>query len=188
MNIRRTIATAAAAGALILTPVAAAVAAPGDGDYTGSAPESAVVGQSFPVTISGAQPGEDVTLTITYDDPITDADITIAGTKSHTKAANAAGVATFSVTIAAAGTVELKAVGAESGVLFTDTVQVGTAVPTGDGQGGKGTPTPADKGGDPDRLSDAGAPTALYAGGAAVLMLGAGGALYAAKRRAGQSA
>jgi LPXTG-motif cell wall-anchored protein len=168
--IRRTVFIAAAAAALAIVPTAAFGYGASDYSNKGTVSDSTpAIGQSFTVTIHGPA-GASVTLTITSN-PATlpDSSITIAGTKSLAKVTNAAGDATFTVTLASAGTYTLVATDTASGaVLSTQAVTV-AAVASASGS------ALAMTGADP-------LPLLLGAGG--LLVLGAGGVVVAKRRKA----
>ena len=75
-----------------------------------------------------------MTLTITNDPASISSDaIQIAGTKSLTKSANASGVATFTVTLTAAGSYALTATNAAGAVISTQALTVAAATPAAGG-------------------------------------------------------
>ena len=125
--IRRAVLVAAAVVAVILTPsVAMAYNAPG---FTSTVSDSTPApGAPVTVVITGADGHAPVNLTITSNPAsISNEAIQIAGTKSLTKAANKRGVATFTVTLTAAGTYKLVATNAAGAVMSTQTLTVGAA-------------------------------------------------------------
>ncbi len=169
---RRHILTIAAAAALVLAPTAAF--GYGATDYTDKGTVSdttPAAGQAFTVTIKGPA-NESVTLTITSNPAsVPDSSITIAGTKSLTKVANAAGAATFTFTLTQAGTYTIVATNTASGaVLSTQVVTVAAAGSTAAAL--------------PSTGSNA-LPIGLAAG--ALVLVGAG-SVVVAKRRNGASA
>lgn len=133
---RRTLASGAAAAALILVPTAAfAYEAPGYDIQVEDA--SPAPGEGFQVSIDGATVGEDYTLTITSNpESIPDEDIEIAGTVSDTRTATSP-VVTWTVTLESAGTYAL-AVTNEAGQLVADSTVVVTAAGEDDVTGGDG--------------------------------------------------
>lgn len=128
MKLKRFVAAGAVALTLFAAPTAAFAYAPTP--TIGVTDATPAVGQSVTVTITNAAPGEAVTLTVSVPG-IPDSAIQIAGTQSLTKNADANGVATFTVTISAAGTATITAVGAQSGDLGTTSVTVATGAGSG---------------------------------------------------------
>ncbi|GIG38801.1 hypothetical protein Cph01nite_05630 [Cellulomonas phragmiteti] len=178
MKISRLVATATIAGALALAPTAAF--AYGAADYTnvGSvSTASPVIGQSITITVVGPI-NAPVNLTITSNSAtVSDAAISIAGTRTLQKITDATGTAVFTVTLAQAGTFTAIVTDATSGeVLSTQTLSVVAAPGTSPSAVGSGS----------GQLSATGSnalPIALGAG--ALLLVGAGGVVYANKRRQG---
>lgn len=172
--IRRAVLVAAAAVAVILTPsVAMAYNAPG---FTSTVSDSTpALGAPVTVVISGADAKAPVNLTITSNPAsISNEAIQIAGTKSLTKAANTSGVATFTVTLTAAGTYSLVASKAAGAVMSTQTLTVA---------GAAAAPLPAATG----ALSFTGFDgMGLAVGGGALVLAGAGVVLVARRRRSAQ--
>lgn len=158
--LRRSIMAAAAALALIAIPTAA----------------MAYEAPPVPVTVSDATPsaGEPITFSVTgkADEALTltitsagDASaIEIAGTKSLTKTADAAGVATFTVKLADGGNYTLVATDASGAVLGTQVVTVAAGATTAS-------------------LPQTGVETGALAAGAGVLVLAGAGAVLIARRR-----
>ena len=79
------------------------------------------------VYLHGAQANEKVTLTITSPKSAHGRDMEIAGVKSLVKTADASGVATFRVTVAAAGVYPITMSDASGAVLGTNTLTVAPA-------------------------------------------------------------
>lgn len=175
MKIIRTVVTAAIAGALALAPTAAF--AYGAGDYTNKGTASTTTptaGQSFTITVVGPA-NTPVVLTITSNPAsIPDSAITIAGTKSLTKTTNASGAAVFTVTLSQAGSYTAVVTDGVSGeVVSTQTFTLAAVAAAATG----------------GQLSATGSnalPIALGAG--ALVLMGAGGVVYANKRRQGANA
>lgn len=170
MKISRTVATAVIAGALALAPTAASAYVPSDYSNVTASTLSPGVGSPFIITIQGPI-NADVTLNITsVSAAIPDSAITIAGTRSLTKTTNAEGVASFTVTLAQAGTYNAVVTDAGTGaVIRTLTLDVAAA---------SGTST---SGGQLSSTGSDALPIALGAG--ALLLVGAGGVAFAKRRR-----
>ena len=119
----------------------------------------------------GALANEKVTLTIRSPRSNRGRDVEIAGTKSLVKRANAKGVATFSVTMAAAGVYPLTMTNAKGAVLGTNTLTVAVAPAA--------SASPA-----ASELSTTGfAGTGLAIGGFGLVLTGAGVVLVSRRRR-----
>lgn len=174
---RRSVLIATAALSLIALPSAAmAYEAPGvtvtvtDATPALSAPVS--------LTITGAQPNEAVTLTVTSNPAsLSNDQITIAGTKSLTKNADASGAATFSVSFGSAG-------------VFTAVATDSTGASLGDqvltvAGGGAATNTATDTAKLPITGSNA---SALAIGAGALVVVGGGAVVLTRRRRASQNA
>lgn len=170
MRFRRVTAAVAIAGALALAPSAAF--AYGANDYSNKGTVSTTTptsGTPFTVTVQGpANTG--VTLTITSNPAsLPSSAITIAGTKALTKTTNASGSVVFTVTLTQAGSFTLVATDAASGaVLSTQSVTVAGSTASALPQTGS----------DP-------MPIALGAG--ALVLVGAGAVVFAARRRSAAS-
>lgn len=167
MHLRRLISAVAATAALAIAPTAAFA-------YTGDEEELVVSdsvvapGEPFNVEVDGGAESDESTLTVTSQDPdVPDSDIDIAGTQSMTKAANAAGVAEFTVTLYAEGRYTLTGYDEAGSVVGESVVVVGDAGASTDDSTESGTGLPAT--GSPEGL-------ALMGGGGA-LLLAAGGVL-----------
>lgn len=171
---RRTTLTAVSALALIAIPSAAfAYEAPGI-DVTVTDPTPGV-GDAITVSIAGAQAGGDVTLTVTSNPASIPNDaITIAGTKSLTKAASQNGVAVFTVAFSESGTYTAVATDAANSMLGDATLVVGggasAAVETQNVDGGPLAVTGFDG-------------TQLLLGAGALLATGAGAVVVARRRQ-----
>lgn len=169
MTRRACLATAATIALVALPTAALAYDAPGF-DTTTTDPTPAL-GEPITLSTSGAEPGEQVTATVTTDPAsISNDAITIAGTKSMTKAADANGVVAFSVTLNAAGTFTVRITDASGALLGDEVLQV--AAPAG----AAGTNTGV-------QLSDTGFDAAGLAAGAAALVVAGAGAVVVARRR-----
>lgn len=144
-----------AAVALVALPIAAAAYdAPGY-NTTVSDPTPAI-GEPFTVTTTGAEEGDELTLTISSDPAsISNDAIQIAGTQSLTKTAGADGTVTWTVTLSAAGTYSLAVTDAQGNLLGDGTVVVAAA----------DTPPGTD-----DELSDTGFDAVTLGGAAAALV------------------
>ena len=178
MKISRTVASAVLAGALALSPTVAFAYGASDYTNTGTASDTTpAVGESFTITVTGPA-STPVVLTITSNPAsLPDSAITIAGTRSLTKNTDAAGNAAFTVTLNQAGTYTAVVTDGVSGeVLSTQTFGVAA------GAGG----TAAASGSDLAVTGSSTLPLALGAG--ALLIAGAGGVVYAKKRREGVNA
>jgi LPXTG-motif cell wall-anchored protein len=173
MKISRAVATAAIAGALALAPTAAFGYGASDYTNTGTLSDTTpALGESFTITVVGPA-NTPVMVTLTSNPAsIPDAAMQLAGTRSLTKTTNASGVSIFTVTLSQPGTYTGVVTDVASGaVLSTQTVVI--AAPTAAAAAATGT-----------RLSATGSnavPIALGAG--ALLLVGAGGVVYAKKRR-----
>lgn len=124
-------------------------------------------GAPFTVKATGAEAGEQLTLTVTSPASIPDSSIQVAGSQALPKTATADGEATWTVTLSSAGTYTLTITDGEGGLVGEELVTVAAA--------------PADPG---SSLSSTGfdpAPLALGAGG---LVLLGGAVLIVARRRA----
>jgi hypothetical protein len=167
---RRAVLVAAAALALVLTPsVAMAYTSPG---YKCTVSDTTpAIGQPVTLHMVGAEANEKVSMTITTNPAsISNSSIQIAGTKSMTKPASAAGVADFRVTLASAGVYSLGMTDASGAVLANMTLTVAGA--------GTGTRTPTAA-----RLGFTGFNGMGLAVGGGVLVLVGAGAVVASKRR-----
>lgn len=163
--IRRTVTIAAAGLALALAPSAAmAYQAPGFSTTTTDATPTA--GVPIVITSTGFAPGDPGTLTITSSPAsISNDAITIAGTKSSTKVADASGIS-WSVTLTVAGTYTAAVTNA-AGQLVGDQVLTVAAAPTA-------TTSP---------LAATGFNSVELGIGAGVLVLAGAGAVLVARRR-----
>lgn len=177
MKIIRTVVTAAIAGALALAPTAAFGYGAADYSNLGTASTTTpVVGQPVTITVQGP-PGANVILTFTTNPAsIPDSRIQIAGTRSLTKTADGAGSIVFTATLLEAGTYTGVVTDAVSGEVLSTQTFVVRAAPGA-------TPTPAAAGGQLSATGSNALPIALGAG--ALVLLGAGGVVYANKRRQG---
>lgn len=174
MKYRRSAAAVALAAALALAPTAAFAYGAADYTNTGTVSDTTpAAGESFTVTVQGPA-NTPVTLTITSNPAsIPDNAISIAGTRALTKTTSATGAAVFTVTLSQAGSYTLVVTDSVSGaVLSTQAVTVAGAT--------TGTGTAAAAGNLAVTGSDS-LPIALGAG--ALVLLGAGVAVYANKRR-----
>ena len=138
MALRRTILITAAAVALAALPTAAAAYdAPG---YTTTVSDPTPgIGESFTVTTTGADQGDELTLTISSDPAsISNDSIQIAGTQSLAKTAGADGSVTWTVTLLAAGTYSLAVTDAAGNLLGDATVVVAAAGPVDGALGDSG--------------------------------------------------
>ncbi|QTE29029.1 peptidase [Pengzhenrongella sicca] len=170
--IRRIALVAAAAVALVLAPTAAMAYQAPDLVAEVSDPTPAA-GSPFAVTVEGATPNGSVQLTVTSANPaISDASITIAGTKSFSRNANGNGVAVFMVTLAEAGTYTLSAVDAVTGETVSTQNVVVVAVGAAAGSD----------------LSDTGFDGMGLAAGAGALVLLGSGLVFIARRRGADQA
>lgn len=185
MSFRRITGILFATASLVLVPSAALA-----GEYPGD-PEDVIVtdtnpapGEPFNVIVDGGPESDEVTLTVTSNDPgVSDDDIEIAGTQSMTKAATG-GVAEFTVTLYVEGRYTLVGFD-EAGNRVGETIVVvgdgtaGESGTAGEGAGGAGA------GGAVGGLGATGADDmTMLIGGAGVLLLAGGGlALVAAHRR-----
>lgn len=175
---RRSVLIATAALSLIAFP-SAAMAYEAPGVTVKVADATPTVDTPVSITFGGAKAGEDVTLTVTSNPASLSSDaIRIAGTKSFTKAADANGVATFSVSFSTAGVFTAQAVGAVSGTLATDQVLTVAG-------GGNATTTATDTGALAITGSNA---TTLAIGAGALVVVGGGAVVLTRRRKAAQSA
>lgn len=168
---RRSLLIATAALSLVALPSAAmAYEAPGVTVRVSDA--TPVLSAPTTVTITGAQPSEAVTLTVTSNPAsIPNDQITIAGTKSFTKNADTNGVATFSVSFGTAGV--FTAVATDStGASLGDTVLTVAG-------GGSASSAAADTG----SLAITGSSATTLALGAGALVVVGGSAVVIARRR-----
>ncbi|MBO3088797.1 LPXTG cell wall anchor domain-containing protein [Cellulomonas dongxiuzhuiae] len=173
MKISRTVATAVLAGALALSPAVAFAYGAEDYTNTGTASDTTpAVGESFTITVTGPA-NTAVVLTVTSNPTsLPDSAISIAGTRSLTKNTDAAGTAVFTVTLTQPGSYTAVVTDGVSGeVLSTQTFSVAA---TGPGAS-------ASAGGQLSATGSNALPIALGAG--ALLLAGAGGVVYAKKRR-----
>lgn len=174
---RRSVLIATAALSLIAFPSAAmAYEAPGVTAKVSDA--TPALGAPVVVTISGAQPNELVGLTV-VSNPISlpNDSITIAGTKTLAKTADASGAVTFSVSFSTGGVFTATAEGTASGLLAS---QVLTAA-----DGGAATTTATDSG----ALAVTGAnATTLAIGAGALVVVGGGAVVLTRRRKAAQGA
>lgn len=164
MNIRRLAAVPLALGIVLVPTAALAYGAPGvDATVSDSTPTA---GEPFTFSVKGATPGGDVTLTVTTNPAtIPDSAITIAGTKSLSKAADASGAVSYTVTLSQAGTYTLTATDVSTGATLA--TQVVTVVGATDNLAQTGTSNTI--------------PLALGAAGLA--LVGAGAVTFAVRRR-----
>lgn len=177
MNRRSVLITTAALSLVALPSAAMAYEAPGvTVAVTDATP---ALGAPVSVTISGAQPNELVGLTVTSD-PISlpNDSISIAGTKSLGKAADANGVVVFQVSFSSAGVFTAQAEGTASGLLAT---QVLTAA-------APGAAAPAATATSSGALAITGSEaTTLAIGAGALLAVGAGAVVVTRRRKASQN-
>jgi hypothetical protein len=165
---------AAAAVALFLVPTAAmAYEAPGyDATVSDATP---ALGAPIAVSMTGGEPNEAVTLTVTTTPAsISSDDIQIAGTKALTKKSSASGAVTFSVTLAASGSYTLTMTDPAGAVLSTQTLAAGTA-------GAAGAAASGAPGAQLSRTGFDG--LGLAVGGGVLLLVGAGAVVVAKRRR-----
>lgn len=155
--IRRAFVLVAAAALLILTPsVAMAYSAPGFGSTVSDSTPAA--GQCVTMTVDGgvANAGKVLTLNVTG-----------ASTKTLTATANAKGVATFNVCLSVVGNYTLSVFNSDGALVADQTITVHAA----------GTTPP------PEQLSFTGSDALpLAAGGALLVLLGAGAVVVARRR------
>ncbi len=139
---------------------------------------SPALGQPFNVALSGATPGEAITLTVTTDPAsISSASIEIAGTKAFTRVADANGAVAFAVTLTAGGTYTLTMTNPSGAVLSTQTVAAGLAP-------GANSPVVAGSSGSSGVLTDTGyGGTGLAIGGVLLVLAGAGATMFARRRK-----
>lgn len=174
---RRSVLIATAALSLIALPSAAmAYEAPGvtvrvtDATPSLSAPVT--------LTITGAPANGPVTLTVTSNPAsLSNDQITIAGTKSLTKNADANGVATFTVSFGTAGVFTAVATDAAGNSLGDQVLTVAG--------GGAATTTATDTGSLPVTGSNA---PALVMGASALVVVGGGAVVLTRRRQASQNA
>jgi LPXTG-motif cell wall-anchored protein len=162
--IRRMVFIAAAAAALAIVPTAAF--GYGGTSYTdkGTVSDSTPApGQSFTVTVHGPA-GTSVTLTITSNPA------SIAGTTTLVKTTNASGDATFTVTLAKAGTYTLVTTDTASGAVLSTQVVTVAAAGSAAASGGSLATTGAE-------------PLPILLGAGGLLVLGAGGVVIAKRRK-----
>ncbi|MEP7036053.1 MAG: peptidase [Actinomycetota bacterium] len=175
---RAVLGAAAAAIALALFPTAASAnSSPLPNHEAGGSfrvsETSPVVGAPFAVDVSGGQPGELVTLTITSKPASkSNGDKAVTSTRTVRAVTNPSGVANFTVALADAGVHTLTAAAADGDVVGTKTLTASAASAAAD-----------------DQVSPAGfdgMPLAL--GGAALLALMAAGAVLVTRRRRSEQA
>lgn len=167
---RRMAATAAAALALVLVPAAAATAYEADQFSSTVTDASVTPGEAIIYTVDGPVENGQITVTVTSNPTsIPNSAIAIAGTATLAKATDAAGNASFSITLSAAGTYTFTAVDAQGDVINTQAVTVAAAA--------AGAPAATL----PVTGSSA---TPLAIGGGALAAAGIGAVLYSKKRRA----
>jgi LPXTG-motif cell wall-anchored protein len=192
MMLRRMIGTVAAAAALALVPAGATFAYEDDAEtlvVTDGNPEP---GEPFEVIVEAGPESDEATLTVTSEDPdVSDDAIEIAGTQSMTKATNAAGAATFTVTLYVEGRYVLQGFDEAGNLVGESMVVVGDGEPgsedgtadDGDEAAGGGGSGGANAGGG-ITLPDTGASTGtMLLGGAGALLLAGGAALLYIRRR-----
>jgi LPXTG-motif cell wall-anchored protein len=191
--IRRMIGAAVAATALVLVPT-------GSFGYEGDAEVLVVTdgnpepGEPFEVIVEAGPESDEATLTVTSQDPdVSDDAIDIAGTQSMTKATNAAGAATFTVTLYVEGRYVLQGFDEDGNLVGESMVVVGDGEPGsedgnaegGDAEGGdEATGGGGTSAGGGVTLPDTGSSTGtMLLGGAGALLLAGGVALLYTRRR-----
>jgi LPXTG-motif cell wall-anchored protein len=185
--IRRMIGAAVAATALVLVPTAS-FGYEGDAEVlvvTDGNPES---GEPFEVIVEAGPESDEATLTVTSEDPdVSDDAIDIAGTQSMTKATNAAGAATFTVTLYVEGRYVLQGFDEAGNLVGESMVVVGDGEPgseDGDAQGGDEAAGGGGTSAGGVALPDTGSSTGtMLLGGAGALLLAGGAALLYTRRR-----
>ena len=187
---RAVLVAAAAALALILAPSAAMAAYNAPGFAATVSNPSPAIGQPVTVTLSGAKANEAITLTVSPDSAaVGSGAIRIDGTvtTSLTKNANASGVASFTVTLGAAGSFTLTFTNAAGAVLSTQTL---TAHAVGGASGGAaggasgvvpGGASGTGAGGQLPRTGFEG--TGIAVGGGLLVLAGAGAMVLARRRK-----
>ena len=185
---RAVLVAAAAALALILAPSVAMAAYNAPGFAATVSNPSPATGQPVTVTLSGAKANGAVTLTVTPDTAsVRSGAIQIDGTvtTSLTKNANASGVASFTVTLAAAGSFTLTFTNSAGAVVSTQTLTahaVGGA--SGAGSASGVVPGGASGSGAGGQLSRTGFEgTGLAVGGGLLVVAGAGAMVLARRRK-----
>ena len=159
---RRSILSTLGALALVVVP-SAAMAYNAEGYTTTVSDPTPASGAPFTVTTTGADAGDELTLTVTSNPTsIPNSAIQVAGTVALAKTANADGVATWTVTLNQAGTYTLTVTDSQSGALLGDEVVTVAAAPAGDSLSATGF--------DPLPLG-LGAAGLVLVGGTAVLMV-----------------
>lgn len=123
---RRIAATAVAALALAVVPATTASAYEAIDFSSTLSATSFSAGSPFNYVVDGPLYNDKITASVTSTSVVTSA-ISIAGTSSLAKATDAAGDATFNITLAAAGSYTITAVDAEGTVINTQTIAVGSA-------------------------------------------------------------
>ena len=177
--LRRVVLALAFAVSLILAPTVAMAAYNAPGFAATVSDPSPATGQPVTVTLSGVRANEAVTLRVSPDSAsVGSGGIRIDGTvtTSLTKTANASGVASFTVTLSAAGSFTLTFTNAAGAVVSTQTLvahAVGGAsgVVAGGASGGGG------------QLSRTGFEGAGLAVGGGLLVVAGAGAMVLARRR-----
>ena len=163
---RRSILSTLGALALVVVP-SAAMAYNAEGYTTTVSDPTPASGAPFTVTTTGADAGDELTLTVTSNPTsIPNSAIQVAGAQALPKTADGAGTATWTVTLSAAGTYRLAV-----------TNSAGTLV-------GDSSVTIAAAAGDPgDSLSATGFNALELGIGAGALILAGGAAVVVARRR-----
>ena len=185
---RAVLVAAAAALALFFAPSAAMAAYNAPGFAATVSNPSPATGQPVTVTLTGAKANEAITLTVTPDSAsVRSGAIQIDGTvtTSLTKNANASGVASFTVTLASAGSFTLTFTNASGAVLSTQTLTA-HAVGGASGAGGAsgvvaGGASGAGAGGQLSRTGFEG--TGIAVGGGLLVLAGAGAMVLARRRK-----
>ena len=185
--LRRVALAVAFAVALILAPTTAMAAYNAPGFAATVSDPSPATGQPVTVVLSGAKANGAVTLTVSPDSAsVGSGGIRIDGTAttSLTKTANASGVASFTVTLATAGSFTLTFTNAAAAVLSTQTLiahAAGGASGAGSASGVVPGASGSGAGGQLSRTGFEG--TGLAVGGGLLVVAGAGAMVLARRRK-----